>query len=114
MKKLTMFTYFDFEGFMKGKTLMCTGVTPWKDHETGSVLGTKVETAIFKDKTNYGPSKDGSQVTNLLEKITFKVSKQIDVPTGVEVVPVNPFAKVYGEYNDKLSVTADDVQVVTK
>ena len=49
-----MFTYFDFEGFMKGKTLMCTGVTPWKDHDTGAILGTKVETAIFKDKTNYG------------------------------------------------------------
>lgn len=112
MKKLTMFTYFD--AFMKGKVLMCTGVTPWKDHDTGAVLGTKVETAIFKDKTNYGPSKDGSQVTNLLEKITFKLSKQIDVPTGVEVVLVNPLAKVYDEYNDKLSVTSDDVQVVTK
>lgn len=27
MKKLTMFTYFDFEGFMKGKTLMCNVIT---------------------------------------------------------------------------------------
>lgn len=50
----------------------------------------------------------------MFEKITFKVAAEIDVPLNVEIVPINPVAKVYGEYRNQLSVTADDIQVVGK
>ena len=114
MKKLNMFLYFDFEAFMKGKQLMCTGARPWTDHDTGEILGTRVETAIVKDRTDYGESKNGEQVSKLFEKIVFKVPRQIEVPMNVEVVPVNVEAKVYGDFHDKISATAEDIQVVTK
>ena len=114
MKKLNMFNHLDFDGFMKGKQLMSTGVKQWTDHDTGEILGTKVETVIVKDKTDYGVSKTGEQVSNLFEKIVFKVPKQIEVPMNVEVIPVNVDAKVYGDYHDKISATAEDIQVVTK
>lgn len=114
MKKLSIFTYFDFDGFMKGKQLMCTGIRPWTDHNTGDILGTRVETVIVKDRTNYGDQKNGEQISNLFEKIVFKVPKQIEVPVNVEVMPINVEAKVYGDYHDKISAIAEDIQVVTK
>ena len=114
MKKLNMFLYFDFNSFSKGKQYMCTGTQVWKDHDTGTILGTKVEAAIVKDRTDYGTAKDGEKVTNLFEKLVFKVPREIDSPLNVEIIPVNPVANVYGEYRNQLSITADDIQVVSK
>lgn len=112
MKKLSTFLYFDFESFSEGKQYMCTGITVWKDHDTNAVLGTKVEAAIVKDQTDYGANKEGEKVTNLFEKLVFKVPKKIDIPLNVGIVPINPVASVYGEYRNQLSITADDIEVV--
>jgi hypothetical protein len=114
MKKLGLFTSFDFNAFSKGKQFMSTGVREWKDHETGAILGTKIEAVIVKDRTDYGASKYGEKISNLFEKVIFKVRASIDVPLNVEIVPVNAVATVYGEYRNQLSITADDVQVVSK
>ena len=114
MKKLNLFTLFDFTAFSKGKQFMSTGIQAWKDHETGAILGTKVEAVIVKDRTDYGSSKDGEKISNLFEKLVFKVPSEIDIPLNVEIIPVNPIATVYGEYRNQLSITADDVQVVSK
>ena len=32
---------------------------------------------------------------------------------NARVIPVNPVAVVYGEYRNQLSVTADDIKVIT-
>lgn len=113
MKKLNRFLYFDFTGFSKGKQYVCTGIQPWKNHDTGEVLGSKVEAVIYKDKTDYGPSTDS--VTNLFEKVVFKVKHVVtDVSVGAEILPVNATATVYGDYRNQLSITAEDVKVVPK
>ena len=113
MKKLNKFLFFDFAGFSKGKLYICTGVQPWTNHDTGEVLGSKVEAVIYKDKTDYGPSKD--TVTNLFEKVVFKVGHEVsDVPVGAEITPINATATVYGDYRNQLSITAEDVKVVPK
>lgn len=114
MKKLSKFLYFDFEEFSKGKQYMSIGVQEWKDHDTGVVLGMKVEAVIVKDKTDYGSSKDGKQVSNLFEKVIFKVPHEVDIPLNVEIIPINATANVYGEFRNQLSITAEDVQVVSK
>lgn len=114
MKKLSMFTSFDFEAFSKGKKYLSTGTQPLKDPETGDRTGTKIESVIIKDLTDYGKSKDGTRVSNLFEKIVFKVPKIIDIPLNVEIIPINPVAKVWGEFQNQLSVRVDDVQVVSK
>ena len=114
MKKLSKYLYFDFQGFAKGKRFMCTAVQPWSDYATGEIIGTKVEGVIVEDKTDYGESENGEKISNLFEKLMFKVPAKIDVPLQAEIIPVNPVAKVYGEFQNKLSITADDVQVVGK
>ena len=114
MKKLKMFTRFDIDAFLKGKQLVSTGIAPWTNYETGELQGTKIEAVIYKDKTDYGPAKDGEVVTNIFEKVTFKVPHEVSVPIGVEIIPVNAVATIYGEYNNQLSITAEDIQVVTK
>ena len=113
MKKLNMFTYFDFDGFAKGKRLMSIGQQEWKDFNSGDVLGTKVEVVIAQDKTDYGVT-DGEVINNLYEKLIIKVPMQITVPMNVEVRPINAKATVYGDYRDRISVTAENIEVVNK
>ncbi len=93
MKKLNMFTYFDFNDFAKGKGFISTGIQPLKDFDSGKVIGTKVEAVIAQDNTSYG-NNEGEVVSNLYEKLTFKVPTHIDIPMNVEIRPVNAKATV--------------------
>ena len=90
-------------------------VMPWQDYDTKALLGTKVETVITVDNTPYQPGADGTVQTNLFEKVTFKVAKNdVNVKVGDFVKPVNAVATIYGEFQNQLSVKADDVVVVEK
>lgn len=113
MKKLNQFTYFALEEFSKGKRFMSIGQQEWKDFKTGNILGTKVETVIVQDKTDYGVQ-DGEVVSNLYEKLTIKVPKKISVPMNVEIKMVNAVATVYGDFRNQLSVVADNIEVISK
>ncbi len=110
MKYLTQFQRFDMDEFLKGKQLLVTGVGENADFETKKHLGTKVEVVIVKDETPY-TQKQGEQKTNLFEKFNIKLLKDIDVPVNAYVYPVNVTAKVYGKYNESLSVTAGDLKI---
>lgn len=105
MKKLNMFLSFDWPKFSKDKCFVCTGCVPWNHHDTGAHLGTKVEAAIIEDNTDYGDD----SVTNLFEKVTFKVGKDINVPIGAEIQPKAVRASVYGDFRNKLSCVAEDI-----
>ncbi len=113
MKKLSQFLKFDFDEFSKGKAYQLIGMSEWKDYETKAHMGTKLEALIAKDNTPY-KQKDGEHVTNAFEKITFKIRKDVNVPIGSFIMPVNAVAVVYGEYRNQLSVTSDDIRVIPK
>lgn len=113
MKKLSMFLSFNFNEFARNKTFICISTSPWKDFESGEILGTKVETVIAKDETNYNV-KDGETVTNLYEKLVFKVNKNIDIPINAVIQPKGVQASVFGEYRNQLSCTAEDIVIVSK
>ena len=100
LKKLNQFLRFDYEGFSKDKVLQVTGISEWTDFNTKAHMGIKLETTIVKDNTLY-------------EKLTIKVRKDVNIPMNAFVVPVNAAATVYGDYRNQLSITADDVRVLT-
>ena len=54
---------------------------------------------VAQDKTDYG-LKDGEVVSNLYEKLVFKIPKVIEIPMNVEIRPKNPVATVYGDYQN--------------
>lgn len=112
LKGLHNFNRFEIDRFLKDKRLNVTGCSLWKDYDSGQILGTKVEVVIVEDNTPYKPKKDGTPVSNLYEKLTFKVDKKVDVRIGEEVVPVNAVATVYGDYQNMLSIKASDIKVV--
>lgn len=115
MKNLTQFLNFDLTRFLDGKALTVTAVAPWVDFNTKQTLGTKVEAAITKDDTTYAAGKDGAVVSNLFEKVTIKLAKDIaavTVPVGAVVEIVNGVGSVYGDFRNKLSIKADDVKVI--
>lgn len=112
LKKLNQFLKFDWEGFSKGKVLQVASLTEWVDYTTKVHMGTKIEVAIVRDNTQY-KLKEGEHVTNAFEKLTLKIRKDVNVPVGTIVMPVNVSATVYGEYRNQLSVTADDIRVIT-
>lgn len=112
LKGIREFFGFDFDRFSQGKRFTVAGCVPWKDYTSGQLLGTKVEVAITEDKTPYKPGKDGTPVSNLFEKLAFKVSKNINIPIGSMVVPVDAVATVYGQYQNELSIRVADIKVV--
>lgn len=113
MKKLAQFLKFDFEEFSKGKAYQAISVSEWKDYNTKAHMGVKVDALIAKDDTPY-KQKEGEHVTNAFEKISFKIRKDVNIPVGAFVMPVNAVGVVYGDYRNQLSVTADDIRVVPK
>lgn len=110
MKKLSMFSVFLWDKFEEGKRFVCTGCSEWRDFDSGKVIGTKIETAIIEDRTKY----DDPNVTNLYEKIVFKVGKDIKIPLNSEVRFNGVKATVFGEYRNQLSCTAENVTVVSR
>ncbi|MDE7433270.1 MAG: hypothetical protein K2N34_15340 [Lachnospiraceae bacterium] len=111
LKKLSQFNVFDWNKFSAGKRYMCLGVSELTDYNTKKHMGTKVEAVITDDRTPY-QTKDGEQVTNAYEKLTFKVRKDVKIPINAFINPVNVDAKVYGDFRNQLSITCDDIQVI--
>ncbi len=114
MKKLSQFQYFNIDEFLSGKKLMTIGVQDWKDFETQNILGSKLELIITVDKTHYDVA-NGEIVSNVYEKLTVKIPLNLtDIPMNAEVRLINPKAVVYGEFRNMLSVTAENIEVITK
>ena len=121
LKKLRYFEYFDEESFFDGKRFKVVGKQAWTDYKTKKIIGTKLEVAIFVDKTDYG-CEDGEVVSNIYEKLVFKVPKDIDISMEVEVKPVNAICQmcirdrctIYGDYRNQLSIVCDDIEIVGK
>lgn len=114
LKKLSKFQYFAIDEFLAGKRLLTIGMQDWRDYDTQSVLGTKVEVVIAADKTDYGTA-EGEVISNLYEKLIIKIpTKVTDLPMNTEVKLVAPEAIVYGEYRNMLSITAEGIEVVGK
>ena len=110
MKGLRQFLRFDFDGFCAGKRFVATDCRPWTDHDSGKVVGTRVEVAITADGTSYATGKDGKTVSNLFEKMVWKLPKNVDIPTGTVVAPIGGTATVYGDYMNQLSVVLTDIR----
>lgn len=113
LKGLRQYVGFDFPRFSKDKLFTVTGVSNWVDFNTKLPLGTRVEVVISSDQTPYAPSKDGRPISNLYEKLTFKIDKNINVPIGATVVPLGAVATVYGQYQNELSIRAADIKVIS-
>lgn len=114
MYGLAQYLRFDSTAFLRDKMLSVTSCGPLKDFETKQVTGSKVVVVITRDETPYKPKADGSQVTNLYEKITVKLPGKmgLNIPIGAVVELVNPVGTVYGEFRNQLSITVDDIKVV--
>ena len=110
MKNLGQYNIFDFESFSKGKAFEVVNCSPWVERATSKLLGTVVEVVIIKDETNYGEGK--GKGLNKYEKLKFKTTNSVSITSGKIVTPINPVAKIYGEYRNQLSVTCDDIKVV--
>ena len=111
MKYLNQFVKFLSEDFFNGKVCCVTNVCPWEDYDTHKVLGTKVEVVFLQDQTKY-KRKEGDHATNQYEKLYIKVRKNINVPVGAHIMPVNAVGTVYGTYRNQLSVVADDIRIL--
>lgn len=44
--------------------------------------------------------------------MNWKVERDINIPVGVQVVPVDGVATIYGDYRNQLSVRVADIKMV--
>lgn len=116
MRVLNKFMEFNWERFSEGKEFTVTECSEWTDYHTQQTLGTKIGVIITKDDTDY-QMKDGKTTSNLYERLTFKVTKDVDVPVNTKVIPVKPVVKAYGidhdgkftNYLNHLSIQCEDI-----
>lgn len=111
MRKLNQFMKFDWEAFAKGKRFLCVGGGKWVDYNTKEHRGTKIDVVITTDNTQYHQN-EGEVVSNRFEKLSIKVSNDIEIPVNQHVIPTGVVAKVYGDYRNQLSITADGITVI--
>lgn len=113
MQGLYGFMGFDLKSFLNGKVLQVVSCGPLTDYQTKEVIGIRVGAVITEDNTVYRPTKSGAQVSNLYERLNIKVrGKDLSIAPGNVVELVNAVGVVYGERNNQLSISAEDVRVV--
>lgn len=111
MNGLNQFLRFDLDAFLQGKSLKTIGCRVWKDYNTKAVLGTAVDCLIDKDETVY-PRATDKPISNAWERVSIKIAKNITIPGGVHVIPVDATGSVYGPYRNQLSIKAADIRIV--
>lgn len=114
MKYLSQFVSFDLKAFMEGKKLEVVDVRDYIDFTTKEHIGSKVEVVITEDHTHYVIPDGRPAATNRYEKLILKINKDVDIPIGAVIVPKGATAKVYGDYNNLLSISCEDIVVVGK
>ena len=112
MKGLKQFLTFDWDNFGKDKQFLVVGTGDYVEYGTNNKLGSKIDTVILKDTTSYN-YKDNKPFTNLYEKLSFKVTKDIEVPLNSIIAPAGEIkATVFGDYNNQLSVICSDIKII--
>lgn len=104
MKHLSSFLSFDYNAFFADKRLLFIKTEPWRDGEL--VVGSKVVTQIFEDKTDY--AKEGD---NFGEQVVVKV-RGVDPSSFAKLKPFSTEvtiseverATVFGDYRNQLSI----------
>lgn len=113
MNNLGQFLNFDAAAFLSGKKLQYVDKANWTDHDTGALLGTRVDLVIIEDGTAYRAKADGTPArTNRFEKLTVKVPGAVSLPADAIVELVNPVGTVWGDYRNQLSMKADEVREI--
>ena len=118
MRKLRGFLRFDMDAFLKDKELRVVGAEPWQQYQDGAVgdvVGTKYKLVIATDHTVYhidDPTKDAK--INEGEPLVVKIAKPSKEYKKFAIAKlVQPTATVYGDFQNQLSVTAQDIEFVT-
>lgn len=117
MKKLNLFNKFDYESFVKDKAILAIASEEKYEYVDGKVSDKFAHTVykciIAKDDTEYiNPhTNEKLDVTNQGEPINIKINgraKTFKPMSKFELV--NPRATIWGEFQNNLSVTADDIK----
>lgn len=114
MKKLRSFMDFDINRFLEGKDLRVVGAEAWQQYDDGKptqIVGTKYKLVIVTDATNYQSAEDAH--CNEGEQLTVKVpqvKKTFKKLSAVQLV--NPKATVWGDYQNQLSIEAEDITFI--
>lgn len=114
MYNLNQFLDFRASDFFRDKKLEYLGKSNWTHHQTGALLGTRVDLVIIEDNTQYEARSDDKPIrSNRFEKIRVKIPGPVsEVSENALVELVNPVCRVWGDYNSQLSIVADDVREI--
>lgn len=108
MKKLKQFAPFNAQLFFSKIELQFTKVEPIREND--KTVGFKYNLLICDDQHNYG--EESSLTIGEVIKVKIEdVNSNTNFTFGQKVELINPRASIYGEYQNQLSVKADDVIV---
>lgn len=114
MKGLKEFQKFDLEAFLTDKEIMYLDFSQWYEYKNGvkneAPSGIKMSFVIVKDDTKYS-----TDVNNEYEKFDVKVRGVSSVNIKKRsLVKIKGVAKVWGDFNQNLSIeaTAKDIEIL--
>lgn len=114
MKKLGIFLKVDFDALFSGANVLVMKSEVLKDSD-GNAKGAKYTLLFWEDAPDLLAKYGDAEVSNSGETFTVKVlgkaPKSVAKPTKLARL-VNPTGKVWGDFRNQLSVTADDVELV--
>lgn len=114
MKKLGSFLKVDFDALFSGASVLVMKSEVLKDRD-GNAQGAKYTLLFWEDAPDLLAKYGDAEVSNAGETFTVKVlgktPKPVAKPTKLARL-VNPTGKVWGDFRNQLSVTADDVELV--
>ena len=109
MKGLRIFLEFNIEKFLENKDVKVIASDKWQSYDNNGsveVVGTKYKCVIADDETFYG--KD--DIDNTGEQLIIKVKKPVkNFKKFSSIRLVNAIGKVYGDYQNNLSIEAEDI-----
>ncbi len=120
MKKLNLFNKFDYEAFAKGKVIYAIASEEKYEYVDGKVSDkfahTVYKCAIVRDNTEYinpHTKEKFTDVSNEGEALNIKVNGRAkSFKPMSQFKLVNPRATIWGEFQNNLSVTADDIEFI--
>jgi hypothetical protein len=112
LKGLRSFQNFDATGFLADKKLLLMSAEPWKDYQSGSILGAKVKTIIWIDSTKYNKPDITNEGSELEIKVPNTSPNQFESIKRKFVQLDNPVGVIYGQYQNQLSLKADSIDVI--
>lgn len=111
-KGLREFESFDANGFLKDKVLRLMKSEVLQEFSTNKILGSQYTIIVEEDNTKYQKDDISNTGDSYVVKVLDKEPIKITSPVFVRLI--EPEIKLFGDFRNKLALSAKDIQIIQR